>query len=381
MCATLGSATIGAGVVWIFDKAAPSATTATVFVEDGLTERFDDVTVPIDNTDVTMKGLVDSEWVTPIRRPAMPLSELREILEENRGHVERHTQSVERLKRDLPLLRTILSHKEKNKTNAENFIDIWEPNDGLIYGAVRGNFARGSFPLPEPMPVYSGEPFLHEDIAARTGEGAPIYGVSKRGSKFVSALVPTNKEELPLNFYAAKALQYFDIEGLSNMLDLSEREIGQQHLHERLLEGIDRHLLSLSRWAAIVFVTNTGSRPMSVSPNVKLIVDTEKTTVNKPFITIEMEHRNEFGMRVPVNVPGGESRAILFASKDLISARPDWNVIHSMYENSSRKCFFILSYSPNSLFGESTLFSSVVTFGHNAQSDDTTEDDIRERFQ
>ena len=292
---------IGAGVVWFLDRATPSATTAIVFVEDGLAEQFDDVTVPIDNNDITMKGLADSEWVTAIRLPAMPLSELRETLVENRQRVEGHTRSVERLNRDLPVLRSILARPEKSETNAEDLIDVWEPNDGIIYGAVRGNFTRGAFALPDPLPTYSHKPLLHLDVAARTTKHyAEVYGVSKRGSKFVSALTPTSEEELPLNNYAAKALLHFDRDELVRMVDVAEREIKQQHLHERLLEGIDQHLTSLSRWAAIVFVANSGSKSMSVAPDVKLVIDTDKTKVNEPTVVIEMEHRNESGMRVPV---------------------------------------------------------------------------------
>ena len=386
--ATILSALIGASVVWYFDKAVPSATLASVSVQNGFDEKFDDITLPIDENDETIKGLLTSQWVIAIRNPSMPLSELLEVLQKNRRKLERNAQSVDRFLRDLPNLKGILERAESSQMNAEEFFDIWERNDGYIYGSIRGDFSRGTFKLPDPTPEYSGDPLLYLDIVGQMDSGLDVYGTQKVGSKFVSYLYPDSKEQIPLNDYAAKTLRYYDKAELKKMLKAVEEDANQRHLHKILIAGVDKYLLSLSRWSAMVIVSNSGSRTMSISPKGRSVVDTKDTSIdskdaskNKSFVEIEMEHRGDSGQLDPVNVPGGESRVIKFVANELVLDKTKWDKLHSMFKNKAKKSYFLLSYLPKSVFGGTTLYTPIETFGNRNPLDTVEKESIGKYFQ
>lgn len=378
--ATVLSAFIGAGAVWYLDRAKPSATIASVSVDSSADKRFDDAIIPIDDSASVAKGLVDSDWVTPIRRSSMLLSELRKLLERNKNRLEHHTQELERLQRDLPKMTALLTTAESKRVIAEQFIDLWEPNDGLIYGSVRGHFARGAFTLPGDK-SYNGDPFLHISPTVIPDRELTALAVNKKGSKFVSMLVPTDKAEVKLSEYAGNALAHFDQGELNRMLDVVKKEIRNKHLHDTLKVEVGRYLLSLSRWSVIVVVTNSGSRSMSVSPYGKLLIDTDGTKIKKPFVEIEMQHRDADGRPVPVNVPGGESRSILFTSHRLIRDIAQWVQLHSMYNDASRKCLLLLAHLPRTVFGNTTIATRPETFGRQTHLDELTTDQKKVYFQ
>lgn len=363
VAATLLAAMIGAYGSWIVNRARPTFEVADISISRAFHDRFgNDRRIAVDSEHPAISASLESRWTIPIREPSIPIEELIETVEYNRSRVQKHLQSLERLRQDLPQLRRILSRNSADDAgDAADFFDLWERNDGIIYGSVRGNFSRGTYQLPAPLPVYEGPGVLLLDIIGRTDSGV-VYGASKRGGVYISALHPEDEEDLPLNEFAARALVHFDRVSLKSMLDLVEEERTARALHETMQESIDDYLVGLSRWSISVVASNAGGSSLSVAPKARLILNGAETALDDR-VVIPLEHRDSDGNLIPASIPGGESRSVRFVAPELIGDLPQWETLHQMYNNSSLDCVVLLEVTPPPALGENQILSTVRKFG------------------
>ena len=148
--------------------------------------------------------------------------------------------------------------------NKNNFYDLWERNDGFIYGAIRGEFRRGTFQLPQQQD-YEGEPFfrlIEETVPSKTGK-LSVWLVSKKGARFNTYLAPSSLRDLSFQKQVSTALAYFDVDALTSMLDvaMSEADEDDAEAAEEILKGIDLARTQFSRWAVTMAISNAGSQP------------------------------------------------------------------------------------------------------------------------
>ena len=317
-----------------------------------------------------------------IRQPSLKLKDLIETLEFNRSQVDRNLQSVQRLEQDLPRLKKILSKSTcVDETDAVEFFDLWERNDGIIYASIRGDFQRGIYRLPEPLPTYEGPGITEFDINIRHIEKfGEVRGVLKRGGSYISRLTPRRSGDAKLSNFIADALFHFDRESLEGILNVAEEELSTRLLHEEMRDSIDEYLIGLSRWSVSFVVANAGGAPLSIAPKAQLVVNTRNTALNQRYIIIPLELRDSDGNFSPVSVSGGGSIAASFVSPSLISNSSDWKTLYEMYENSSLDCILVVEINPKPTFGDKQTLSSVRKFGQMDPSSEIDFEHIEENF-
>ena len=367
--ATLAAGFLGAFVNSVSSTATPEVVVSHMAPTRNHNDRFSpEPTVSLDPNDTTISGYHDSDWLTPIREPESPLSEVLEVVEANKSRVDRHLRSLERYTEAKIQLEQYLD----GDGNPDAFFDVWEVNDSFISASVRGEFHRGQFDLPDDMPECREPAFLVTERSVSPNDIAGLFGqlqtrrvltVSKFGGKFVSYLEPERDSDEELSEYFAKALACFDKESLRAMIEVAEKELQGRALHEQVQRGTETLLGSLSRWSVSVVVSNSGGRPVSVVPMAELIVDTRNTTINKPSVNIPLQHRDEDGNLTPIVVGPGEAKTVLFVSDQLVRDYRQWEPLYDMYQNRSRESHVIVDVLPRRLFSRERVETRRHPFG------------------
>lgn len=376
------SVTLGAGFLGAFANSVSLTATPEVVISHVAPSRthhdrfLPDPTVSIDPDDDTIRGYYDSDWLRAIREPVSSLSDLVDDVEGNKSRLEIHIRSLQRYESS----RRQLEQNLRGNGSPDDFFDLWETNDTFISAAVRGEFRRGEFALPDELPACD-EPVFRitertvpplgiTDLLA-TGRPRRLFVVSKIGGKFPSFLVPEREGDERLSEYFAKALACFDRDQLRAMIDVAGKQLQARILHEQIQEGTERLLGSLSRWSVSIVLSNSAGRSVSVVPRAELLIDTENTALDVPSVSIPLQHRDEDGNLAPVVVGPSEAKTVLFVSERLVRDDEQWDLLYEMYQNRSRECSVIVDLLPRRAFSSERIETPPHPFGEGGASRDS----------
>ncbi|SUS08516.1 hypothetical protein DF3PB_710008 [uncultured Defluviicoccus sp.] len=221
--------------------------------------------------------LLSSSWSTigAVRgNKEVPLSALLDNFSSNRDKMMLFLSSIARLEGSLPRLRALAERSDAlTPSEANEFFEVWEQNDGIIYGSLRGTVRRGAFDVPD-----SGDPVTCVRPEFRVvREDTPlgnIYIVQRRGGTFASSLLPESQRDLATNRFAAFALACLHGPSLLSIINLVTAESNERSTAERIVSEIDKYRAQYSRIMLQVFVHNGGDESFVMLPDAVLEVHT-----------------------------------------------------------------------------------------------------------
>ena len=346
--ATIVAAAIGAGISTFWSQARPSVSIVNFDILTDYNSRFveDDDSVSVPENYSTLA--VESDWAssTGVRRRIAEYSDLMSSLDMNESKMRARIADAKSLESDIAPMLDILKKYERNlarKDDLDNFFNMWERNDGLIWGNLRGIYRRGNFELRTleelEKPVYK--------LFNENSDGTKLWIVSNGGS-YASFLAPETYRDLPLQEYSAKALAHFSVVDLRRVIQLAREDIENIKKEQELLSEIESTRRSYSRIVSRVLIENSGGSSVAILPFARLEVDASNLLkngkkFNKP-INVALELRDGDGSLKPINIEAGSSAIVSFVSKDFLGDTPDSELLLSAFEKGG--VYSILSVFP-----------------------------------
>ena len=270
-----------------------------------------------------------------LREGVVTYKELVLALDTNEDESGQLLRDVEKFESDLPRLRVLLTKAPLSDPERDELYDLWERNDALIYGSVKGDFHRGVLHLADYKPT--GQPYF---LLARRyfrikGDEVALYVVNKRGGLYVSALVPSREGDAKLNEYVAQALAFVDQPTLLALLEGVVADVTRnKELAKEILLEISRTRDSYSRWTVQILVANRGSAPVAIFPTADLVVRTAGLSVKGVPLghdtTVKL-HRRQNNRLVPLRVEPGAAEIISYASEKFLAEYPENELLLSAF--------------------------------------------------
>ena len=376
---TLVAAILGGVVTLVYSSARPTIKIVDVRPSLSANERF--VT---DKTEIVappdfLELLEETSWTSlqELRPGSIKYESFIEGLNDNEERMKRHRRSIQSFLDDRPRLQAILDMNETSDDDKNEFYDLWERNDGFIYGSIRGEFHRGNILLPQK--TYEGEPFFQlsqeETLIGELGgllgsqiESPTVWVVLKKGGRFASSLSPHPRKPKDLDFQkqVAYALAYFDTEILKKILNTAEADAKDIDIAGNILEEIEKIRTRFSRWGVTVSISNAGSQSLAILPFAQLIVETqglvhEETTVDRD-MAIPLELRDDSGEPATIQVQGGSATLVTFVSTDFIAEDEGSNILLRTYDLGARDCRVRLFTAGGSFLTRSTIVTKKKNF-------------------
>jgi hypothetical protein len=358
MLAAFASAIIGGIIKTAYDSASPEVEVITVKPSLEINEHFVNAKTEVDTPQQLRQLVEKSFWTSALalRRPRVKYSNLIENLEDNEERMREHLRSGARLRAALSRLKKIARlGAGASPEEREEFYDLWEINDGIIYGSLRGHFNRGLIQLENK--IYEGEPCFQIN-ERRDGN----YVVSKKGGRFSTSMSTKRERETLFQREVSQAVAYLDSELLLKYLELLKKDLDDENVAGQILEEIETVRYLLSRWAVTVAVSNSGSKSIAFLPYAKLEVKTKGLTRDgkevAEFLTLPLEARIEGPEPTPIQMNGGSSELISFASKDFIIAIPQNEILQDAFKIGACTCRVTLLAKGGGVFTTSTYSSN-----------------------
>lgn len=317
IAATAGGALIGVIVTSIYQSARPSVNVIAVQPSVAANKQFITDTTPVPVPPSLASATEKSFWVAAMRDSTMPYKRFEDTLDEDEHDLNKYFEDWNRFKVDLPRLRALLERAAELSENEKNeLFDLWERNDGFIFGALRGEYNRGTVTLPHKQ--HSGTPFFRL-VEETTQSGNTIWMVSRKGGLYASYLFPQRKQDLAVNKEVAEDLAFLDAPVLMSFLDVCERpENGAGEANKETLDEISRARRQISRWTVQIAISNAGDSPIAFLPQALLRVETSDLMVagkrwGKP-VEIPIEHRDENSELAPIYLEKGSAKLVKYSS-------------------------------------------------------------------
>ena len=276
--ATAGGALLGAAATAYWNRGQPDVRVEDVSITDLYNGRFQaasQIQVPSDDI---MTKLRSHKWTNGIRQSSLPISDFIQNLRDDERRLTDLIQSLERYRASRDQIRLTLD-QPMSKATAERLFEAWEPNDDFLWGAIRGEYRRGTYVLPrkftdaEDAEWYGNEPLLRLRELI-TEEGAPVYTVTIPGGLYASALLPEDGDDFVLNKVAAYALAYFDKETLSTFIEVIDDELRNIDTHRNVRDEVRKMIDRFSRWSFAITAVNNGIQPLAFSGSATVLIDT-----------------------------------------------------------------------------------------------------------
>jgi len=374
--ATVAGVLLGAIATSFYHRAVPEVQVKSVNITTAYNNLFkSDEIVEVPRGEF-IERMNSHTWTTSVRKSATRLSEIIEVLKSNKESLDLIIEQIQGVRQDYGAMKLLLSNPP-TKTVAESFFDLWEKNDSLIHGIIRGNYQRSGFNLPNSSEFYLQEPddiypeqrrhLIIRDLSDDIAFG--VVGTSKIGGFYNSFLSPDFTADIPLNRAVAFSLAYFDQKFLQLFLSQVEPEVRNLQINKVLREDIQLHLNGFSRWTLAVVLVNNGSSPVSFSGKARLYINTKGVSgFGERYADIELEHRNAQGDLAPITVNGSEAIVANFISPALISEDARWKDILKLYTTGSREAMLMVTAEPATWFRQSQIESSVFDFARSSQT-------------
>jgi len=372
--ATIAAALIGSFSTSWYEAARPSI--AVIDIRPSLNSNSvflkDDTPVPLPQT--LAPALEATAWssIETFRSPTAPYKKLVDALDLNTQKMNTYLEDWGRLKADLPRMRDILAHGDQaTPAERDGFFDLWERNDGFIYGSLRGEFDRGSLDVTHKP--YTGTPtfrLIQETISPDSGfpAGSVVWIVGKKGGRFSTYVVPRRDIDLGLNRAVAERLAYFDSAELMSFLDVIENsERAGESSAKNVLSEVDKARNGLSRWAVTFALSNRGGSPVAFMPFAIVEIDTSGLTVGgKPWgkwTELHLEHRGTDSELSPIYIDKGGAQLVTFASKDFIKDIEPSDTLTDAYHLGTLYCRARIFVASGDAFTRSEYRTAAVRFG------------------
>lgn len=300
-----------------------------------------------------------SDWAasSSLYRPFIEYDALIESLYENEERMSMVRWSFGKFFESVGTLRSILAKVEKGyatRNDYDDFYELWEQNDGLIYGSIRGDYRRGTYSIDTSV-TYSSAPVykLFEETLPVFGDNSTLWVVNNGGA-LASTLIPETKRDLPLQKFVAFALAHLNVSALREILERVERQPEVVRVANDLLAEIELVRQSMSRVTVTALVSNTGGRPLVVLPYATLTIHAAALQENgRAFgetIRLDLEHRNESGEAMPVQVNQGDAKLITFATPRYLMDIPHHQVILKAYDVGNISSSFQINLKSSGFF-------------------------------
>lgn len=294
----------------------------------------------------------------------MPYKKFQQDLDEDEHILNDHFEGWNRLKANLPRLRALLERGAQITENEKNeFYDLWERNDGLIYSKLRGDFRRGTLTLQHKQ--HNGVP-TYRLFQEKMG-GAQIWIVDKKGGMYASTLTPETERDLPLNKEVAEDLAFFDSLTLMSFLDICEKpETSGEQVNKGALDEIFRARRQLSRWTVQIAISNKGDSPVAFLPQALLRIETTELIVagkrwGKP-TEIPLEHRDDNSELAPIYLEKGGAQLVKYSSTNFIKDIEPSDSLLQAYDLGGFNCYAQLSTAGGDLLTRNKYQTPVVRF-------------------
>ncbi len=361
--ATVAAALLGALIKTAYDRAVPHISIVQIRPSIEANNSFDMTLKEVKVPDALKRAAEKTLWasIAGFRGQFTDYKHFNTALGDNEQSLLRVSNSISSFQRDKQRMREIIRQSNTvSDDEAVEFFDLWESNDGFIYGSLRGKFRRGSFGLVDQ--TYDGLPKL----IVRQDDDKDWY-VTRKGGRFNSELIKQSSMDGALQEEVAKSLAFFKRERLLDYLKLVEEDAGDVDPINQVLSEIQSAKTSISRLTVTVQVENSGSTAISFIPYAALEIDTKGLIQSgKPLegkTVIPMEYRSGTpGEPTAIQVAANSSQLLTLSSSLLIGDFPNSVSIVKILDLGTSKCVIRMSTAGGDAFVKGSYQSPPFTF-------------------
>lgn len=356
--ATVSAAVIGALLNSAWDSAHPNISIIQVAPSPDANARFEMSKIEVSVPDKLRSLGLKTYWfdISALRGQLVSYDRLVEALDKNEQSMNQLKKSLIAYQNDRKEMAALLrSGQNASDDDVAHFFDLWERNNGLIYGTLRGEFHRKKLQI-EPF-EYKGKPRL--SIWKNENDD---WIVIKPGGRFSCLLNYEKYGDRDLQKEMAHALAFFSTERLTKYLKIVDSELNEDKIASEILQEIKSVRDKIARFTTTISLSNSGKNPISFLPYAEIIIETNGLIDNSKTISgntvFLLEHRDKNKKLTPILLSGGSSIMVDFFTHDQIMDLNRSAMLLNVYKLGAKNYKIKLFAAGGGLFNKSTYESS-----------------------